>query len=86
MVTFKEPPPQRRMQARARTVEILRDIEELKSQPGVWALVCEFQHPDNNAGAYARAKGYKVRGCDTRVAALGRGKYEIYARWPEGGA
>ena len=64
----------RRNGERAR--EIDRDVEQLKANPGRWALVVE------DATSDVGRRPYRRRGCETASRGPLGGPISIYARWP----
>jgi hypothetical protein len=81
MVTWKEPPTNKRgwTAGAAGSKRIDAIVEELKTEPGRWALV----HESLTQGG---AVGLKKRGCETRLVIVKpkpNPRYDIYARWPE---
>lgn len=76
---WKEPPPAESNRGlHAETREI---IDQLKANPGKWALVVESA---TSSGATTR---WKKRGCEATIRRAekvnGKYRYDVYARWPE---
>lgn len=71
-LVWKDPP---RGQSRRADTDLL--VEELRANPGVWALV------EVDAWSACKAK-YERRGCEARTVKVSDGptKHDIYARWP----
>lgn len=71
---WQEPPTPRRSSKYKTKTDL--DVEELRANPGAWALVAE-----KRVGNSARQK-YVQRGCEARSYRHPGGLYDVYARWP----
>lgn len=78
-ITWADPPPLAPNGAASMTAHYDAIVDELRSRPGKWALVAEYQFTD-------RCRQFQNRGCDTRYRTVRRDGLkgiDTYACWPD---
>jgi hypothetical protein len=76
---WQDPPPGRRLGGKVGAQRIDADVEELKANPGRWALIAE-------SVTSPVLLSYRKRGCEVRISTVKpkpNARYDIYARWPK---